>query len=142
MEPTAQSAQFASKCEVYLQALHSFTELLAVDLSPFDAIIVDGLKNGLAKKFEYTAELAWNIVRRFLLLHGGVETNSPKSAIREFHLAGHISESDCESLMAMMDDRNRLLRLNRADELQAIIDRLPHYAALMGNVGKILEETP
>lgn len=136
MEPTD---PLALKRAAYAQAVHGFVELLQVDLSLFDAKIVDGLKNGQAQKFEYTTELTWKIVRRFLLHHDGVEANSPKSAIKEFYLAGHVSEPDYETLIAMLDDRNHLSHVYRADEFQAIIDRLPHYAALMGKVSEILE---
>jgi nucleotidyltransferase substrate binding protein (TIGR01987 family) len=139
MEPTD---QFALKRDTYAQAVRGFAELLEVDLAPFDAKIVDGLKNGQAQKFEYTTELTWKIVRRFLLRHDGIEANTPKSAIKEFYLAGHVSEPDYETLIAMLDDRNRLSHVYRADEFQAIIDRLPSYAALMGKVAGILETHP
>jgi nucleotidyltransferase substrate binding protein (TIGR01987 family) len=138
MEPTD---KFALKRAAYAQAVRGFVELLEVDLSPFDAKIIDGLKNGQAQKFEYTTELTWKIIRRYLLLHDGIEANSPKSAIKEFYLAGHVSEPDYESLIAMLDDRNHLSHVYRADEFQAIIDRLPHYATLMGKVIAILETT-
>lgn len=138
MEP---ADQFTLKHNAYRQAVRGFVELLEVDLSPFDAKIVDGLKNGQAQKFEYATELTWKIIRRFLLLHDAIETNSPKSAIKEFYLAGHVSEPDYETLIDMLDDRNHLSHVYRADEFQAIIDRLPYYAALMGKVIAILETT-
>lgn len=139
MEPTA---QLALKREAYRQALQGFADLLAVDLSPFDARIVDGLKNGQAQKFEYTTELTWKIIRRFLLLRDGIEANSPKSAVKEFYLAGHVAEPAYETLIAMLDDRNRLSHVYRAEEFQAIIDRLPRYAAQMNQVCEIIERLP
>lgn len=137
MEPTA---QFALKRDSYRQAVEGFAALLAVDLSAFEPTIADGLKNGQAQKFEYTTEMTWKLVRRYLLLRDGVEANTPKAAAKEFYLAGHLGEPDYETLIAMLDDRNRLSHVYRADEFEAIVARLPGYAALMGTILNILEQ--
>lgn len=137
MEPRA---HFALKRETYRQAVEGFAALLAVDLTAFDATIADGLKNGQAQKFEYTTEMTWKLLRRYLLLRDGVEANSPKAAAKEFYLAGHLDEPDYEGLIAMLDDRNRLSHIYRADEFQAIVNRLPGYMALMRKLLNILEQ--
>jgi nucleotidyltransferase substrate binding protein (TIGR01987 family) len=126
-----QDEEFQLRLAAYRQALAGFSGLLKVDLTPFEAKIVDGLKNGQAQKFEYTAELTWKMIRRFLLLKDAVEANSPKGAVKEFYLAGYVDEPDYEALAAMLDDRNRLSHIYKAAEFEEILLRLPVYVRLM-----------
>jgi nucleotidyltransferase substrate binding protein (TIGR01987 family) len=126
-----QDEEFQLRLAANRQALAGFSGLLKVDLTPFEAKIVDGLKNGQAQKFEYTAELTWKMIRRFLLLKDAVEANSPKGAVKEFYLAGYVDEPDYEALAAMLDDRNRLSHIYKAAEFEEILSRLPVYVRLM-----------
>ena len=71
-----------NKCQTLATAVESFRALLAVDLTYYTApIILDGIKNGQIQKFEYTAELSWKLIKKFLWQVDGIETKSPKSAI-------------------------------------------------------------
>lgn len=135
-----QNKEFQLRLAVYRQALEGFSDLLEVDLTPFEAKIADGLKNGQAQKFEYTAELTWKMIRRFLLLKDAIEANSPKGAVKEFYLAGYVDEPDYEALAAMLDDRNRLSHVYKAAEFEEILARLPAYARLMDKCMHIMEQ--
>ena len=85
---------YQAKLEVVRKAIISFGKLLAVDLSLFREVIADGIKNGQIQKFEYCTELLWKQIKRFLLERDGIDASTPKDAIKEFYLAGYVSEAD------------------------------------------------
>ena len=66
--------RFRRKVSVLQQALNGLELILEKDLSLFDPIITDGVKNGRIQKFEYCTELLWKTIKRYLLVVHGIET--------------------------------------------------------------------
>jgi|SRR6266481_4025490 len=62
-------------------------------------------QQGLIKAFEFTHELAWNVLKDFLESRGTVELYGSKDATREGFAKGLIE--DGEAWMAMIQSRNR-----------------------------------
>lgn len=128
--------------DLRLQALKEasagLSYLVSVDLEhlsqQLDARLIDGIKNGQAKKFEYTFELCWKCIKEFLKRTEGVDEASPKKSIKAFYLSDHISEDDYLSLLAAADDRNMLSHVYDLLIFDSILKRLPHYAALIERV--------
>jgi nucleotidyltransferase substrate binding protein (TIGR01987 family) len=89
-----------------------------------DEIVMDGT----IQRFEFTFELFWKTVRRFLQQEG-VDTASPKSTLRHAYRRGLL---DREQLwLDMLEDRNRSSHVYDAEMAREIFGRLPsHYREL------------
>ncbi|WP_051920817.1 nucleotidyltransferase substrate binding protein [Thermodesulfobacterium hydrogeniphilum] len=60
-------------------------------------------KDGVIQRFEFTFELFWKTLK-IILQYKGIETRSPRSAIKEAFRAGLID--DDEIFLDMLEDRN------------------------------------
>ncbi|SIT04631.1 nucleotidyltransferase substrate binding protein [Belliella pelovolcani] len=70
-----------------------------------DDFLDDILKEGLIQRFEYTHELAWNVMKDFLKNSGNTEIYGSKDATREAFSAALISNG--EVWMDMIKSRNK-----------------------------------
>ncbi len=70
-----------------------------------DAFMDDIVKEGVIQRFEYTHELAWNVMKDFLTQVGNVQVFGSKDATKEAFAAGLIS--DGEVWMDMLASRNK-----------------------------------
>lgn len=131
---------FNKKLAQLNKAIDSFDKLLNHNLSDYDDIVIDGLKNGQLQKFEYSTELLWKIIKRYLFYHDGIDSHSPKSVAKEFYLASHINEEEYQLLIEMIDDRNRLSHIYDQKSFDEIISKLPSYLSLMKRVAFILKQ--
>lgn len=135
----------ALKLNAFSEALASFDRLVNVDLTAIenlDEILIDGLQNGKAKKFEYTLELCWKTIKEFLKAAEGIDEASPKKVIKAFYLAGHLGENSYLLLNQAIDDRNQLSHLYDPAIFNQIIARLPAYAELMNGICTTLKQAP
>ncbi len=110
------------------------------NLTTEDEIILDGLQNGLAQKFEYTIELFWKTVKKYLLKYEGIDTKSPKQAIKEFYKSGNISEDQYLLLIRAIDDRNVLSHVYNENDFSRIIDSISDYTALIFEITDLLSK--
>jgi nucleotidyltransferase substrate binding protein (TIGR01987 family) len=103
-------------------ALNRFGEALARP-DP-DDIVMDGT----IQRFEFTFELLWKTLRRFLHQEG-IDTASPKSTLKHAYRRGLV---DREQLwLDMLNDRNLSSHVYNAEMARQIFARLPlHYGAL------------
>jgi nucleotidyltransferase substrate binding protein (TIGR01987 family) len=103
-------------------ALDRFGEALAHP-DP-DEIVMDGT----IQRFEFTFELFWKTLRRFLQREG-IDTASPKNTLRHAYRRGLL---DREQLwLDMLEDRNRSSHVYNAEMAQEIYGRLRlHYREL------------
>lgn len=92
-----------------------------------DDLLIDGLKNGLSQKFEYSTELLWKAIKKYLFVYDGIEAKSPKKSIKEFYLAGHINEENYMLLIKALDVRNYLSHIYNDYEFQRIYNNIPKY---------------
>ena len=91
----------------------------------------DIIKEGLIQRFEYTHELAWNVMKDFLQNAGNQGIFGSKDAAREAYAAGLIT--DGEVWMDMIRSRNKTSHTyneDTADEIfRKIIDQ--YYAGFI-----------
>jgi nucleotidyltransferase substrate binding protein (TIGR01987 family) len=128
----------------FTEALEGFVYLTSLDMTELanklDSRIIDGLENGKAQKFDYTLELCWKAIKAALKEREGIDEASPKKVIKAWYLAGNLQEDDYLSLIAAVDDRNKLSHVYDPEEFMTIIRRLPSYAGLMSRVNATLHE--
>lgn len=70
-----------------------------------DSFLDDIIKEGLIQRFEYTHELAWNVMKDFLLNAGNTNIFGSKDATKEAFAAGLIANG--EVWMDMIRSRNK-----------------------------------
>lgn len=116
------------------QAIKSFKESLELDLSGYTGVELDTIKSGQVQKFEYCAELCWKAIKQFLDDVHGIDSVSPKTAIKNFYLAKQIQETEYETLVEMVNDRNRLSHIYEAVYFEEIHSRLKEYLDVMMQV--------
>ena len=125
------------------QAAASLAYLASVDLDglavQLDARLIDGLRNGLAQKFEYTFELCWKCIKDFIKQSEGIDEASPKKVIKALHLAGYINEDDYLALLKASDDRNRLSHIYDDVTFLGILARIPAYSRTIERVIQIID---
>lgn len=93
-------------------------------------------KQGTIQAFEFTYELAWNLLRDYLLWQGETAIAGSRDAIRNAFQIGLIS--DGHGWMAMLQDRNRTVHTyNEATANDILANLQKRYALLLDD----LEET-
>lgn len=134
-----QDIRWQQRFDNYGRALHQLT--LAVELAAARPLS-DLEKQGLIKGFEYTHELAWNVLKDFLEYEGITGIVGSRGAVREAFRRGLIA--DGEAWMAMIEKRNlssHTYNPNIADTLAAEIISLfyPNFVALQGTLKGFLQ---
>lgn len=74
------------------------------------------------------------LVKAFLSEQHGIETVSPKSAVKEFFRVNLMDEQEYELSIQMIDDRNRLSHIYNEVFFNEIYSRLKNYHTLMEKV--------
>ncbi|GAB6065183.1 HI0074 family nucleotidyltransferase substrate-binding subunit [Aquifex pyrophilus] len=98
-------------------------------------------RDSTIQRFEFTVEIMWKSVKRFLETSEGITCRSPKSCIRAFFTAGFISEEEAVKLLKMIDDRNRTSHTYHQEIAESIYRNIKEYIPLMEKVLKILKKT-
>lgn len=87
-----------------------------------DDFLDDIIKEGLIQRFEYTHELAWNVMKDFLAEVGEVKIFGSKDATREAFAAGLITEG--EVWMDMIKSRNNTSHTYNEATADAIFNKI------------------
>jgi len=131
------------KFNQFKEAVEGFSYLVKVDLAALSQVIderlIDGIENGMAQKFEYSIELTWKMIKRFLKEQDGIEAKTPKHSVKEFYKAGYIDEAEYLRLIDMIDDRNRLSHIYDKNEFLEILKHFPLYAETFKNIIDIIK---
>ena len=69
---------------------------------------------GLVQTFEFSFELAWNVLKD-LLFYEGYDVKTPREVIRKSFEVDYIDESDCETLLDALEKRNLLSHTYREE---------------------------
>ena len=103
-------------------------------LDPGGPPLANTIKSGQVQKFEVCSELFWKTAKHFLWEIHGLESFSPKMAIKGLYRTQYIDEQGYEKLLAMINDRNRLSHIYSEEQFNEIYMNLPDYLHLMKSV--------
>lgn len=130
------------KLNEFKNAIEGFSYLVGVDLKSMENVLdkrlIDGIENGMIQKFEYSIELCWKLIKRFLKQEDGIDAKTPKQSVKEFYLAGYIDEDNYLKLIDMIDDRNSLSHIYNEDEFRKIIKRFPKYVKVFEKIEQVI----
>ena len=96
-------------------------------------------KQGLIQAFEYTHELAWNVLKDYLQDQGIQNITGSKDSVKAAFKVGLIE--DGESWMDMIKDRNQTVHTYNEATAEAIITNIQtRFFALFVALGKKMQE--
>ncbi len=111
----------------YLRAFDRLSQ--AVTLSQ-ERALTDLEKQGLIQAFEFTHELAWNVMQDYFVYQGNTEISGARDATREAFSAGIIEDGD--NWMEMIKSRNMSSHTyNEATETEISMKILTTYFELL-----------
>ena len=84
------------------------------------------IRDSAIKRFEYSFELFWKVLRIYFLTQKGEDYRSPKDAMRGLAVFNFLTPEQTEKALEMVDDRN--LSVHTYDELE--MERL--YKGIFG----------
>jgi nucleotidyltransferase substrate binding protein (TIGR01987 family) len=85
-----------------------------------DDFLDDIIKEGLIQRFEYTHELAWNVMKDYLFSQGGIKVLGSKDATRSAFAAELILDGDV--WMKMINSRNQTSHTYNEDTANEIFE--------------------
>ncbi len=115
----------------YSKALKKLTEAIEYTKTTFfkkqetenaNEVLDEILKEGLIQRFEYTHELAWNVIKDFLLDIGDIKIYGSKDATREAFKADLIAKGDV--WMEMIKSRNKTSHTYNEKTADEIYDKI------------------
>ena len=106
------------------QALRTLLEVLAETKTRI-------VRDATIQRFEYTFEAVWKAAQEYLRAAEGLDTGSPKSAIRDSFQVGLLGEAQVRTALRMADDRNLTVHTYNEALADAIYSRIEEYAGLM-----------
>jgi nucleotidyltransferase substrate binding protein (TIGR01987 family) len=86
-------------------------------------------KQGVIQIFEFTYELAWNVLRDYLIWQGVETISGSRDAIREGFRLGLVS--DGQTWLAMLQDRNRTVHTYNEATANQILEQLASVYAVL-----------
>lgn len=133
-----QSQKFQLKLDTYKKAVNGFSKSLQINLDNFDDDVRDAIKNGRIQKFEYTTELTWKLVKKYLYVYHNIDAKSPNQSIKEFYNIGMISQINYEQILRMIEMRNRLSHEYREEYFEEVSSQLNIYLQVMLIISDII----
>ena len=129
-----QAKDYEKKLTSLEKALDTFEKSMAIDDAGFGDIEQDTIKSGQVQKFEVCVELFWKMAKKFLHEIHGVEAISPKMVMKQLYRVKYTSERKYETLIEMINDRNRLSHVYSEEQFTEIYCRLPDYQRVMREI--------
>jgi nucleotidyltransferase substrate binding protein (TIGR01987 family) len=90
--------------------------------SELDEDLEEILKEGLIKRFEYTQELSWNVMKDYAEYQGKIDIKGPRDAIREAFTMGLIV--DGKEWLNMLTSRNLTSHTYNSETAEEIHDEI------------------
>ncbi|MFW6310465.1 MAG: nucleotidyltransferase substrate binding protein [Prolixibacteraceae bacterium] len=149
---TTEDIRWQQRFKSFNKALNKLTEAVEYiqnELSESDIDIEDEnaenvldeiIREGLIQRFEYTHELAWNVMKDYLLEVGEIKTIGSKDATREAFQAELITDGDV--WMEMIKSRNKTSHTYNEKTAHEIYSKIIHdyYPAFLAFKAKMEEK--
>jgi len=105
--------------------------------------LVDSLRDSMIQRFEYSYELFWKYLKKYLSeVEGHREASmGPRSVMRTACKFGIISPKDCELGLEMIDGRNMTSHIYKEEIADRLSAEIPKYYELMRKYAEELKKT-
>jgi len=128
------------KLAVVLQALSTLQESMEIAEKAKGTIFLQGQKDSVIQRFEYSIEDLWKLLRLYLQIINDVEvlSNRPRDVVREAVNANIITDEENEKLLGALSDRNMSSHAYHERLANAIFTRIPaHYEVMKTIVDRL-----
>jgi nucleotidyltransferase substrate binding protein (TIGR01987 family) len=98
---------------------------------------VDYLQDAAIQRFEFTIELYWKVLKKFLS-YEKIEATSPREVMQKAYQFKLIHEES--AWLAMLDDRNKTSHVYKKEEAKKIFDHIKVYFPVMETTYQKLED--
>ena len=126
------------KIAQFRDGVKNFEESLSINLEEYPGKVKDSIKSGRVQKFEFCTELLWKTIKAYLWEINGIDSNSPKLAIKEFYTIGLLKPEEYEQVLQMLDDRNTLSHIYKKEDFEEmykrIIETLPLFQKILDGI--------
>lgn len=113
----------------YLEEKHAQLEqALKMWENALNTTFSDISRDASIQRYEFSFELLWKVVKKYLKEIEGFECNSPKSCFREIRMTLELNESDIETCINMTEDRNLSVHTYSEEMANNLYAKLPEYA--------------
>jgi len=119
-----QDIRWKQRFSHYRKALMQFSNAVSI---AEERQLTDLEQQGLIQSFEYTHELAWNVLRDYLLYQGQQQIHGSRDAVRLAFNTGLLENGDI--WMDMIRDRNQTSHAYNQEAAAAIAERIQHSYA-------------
>nr|VFK61779.1 MAG: nucleotidyltransferase substrate binding protein, HI0074 family [Candidatus Kentron sp. UNK]VFK69982.1 MAG: nucleotidyltransferase substrate binding protein, HI0074 family [Candidatus Kentron sp. UNK] len=136
LEPFGEDVRWKQRFDNYRRALAQLADGVALERQrPLSRLE----QQGLIKAFEFTHELAWNVMKDYFTYQGNTDITGSRDAIRAAFRHGLIA--DGESWMTTIASRNRSSHAYDEETANHLADRITtHYLALFERFARRMEE--
>jgi nucleotidyltransferase substrate binding protein (TIGR01987 family) len=115
------------RSETAIKALKTLGEIVG---EPYSTIVRDAS----IKRFEYSFDIFWKLIKDYLRVQEGIECSSPKSCFREAFKVGILSEEETVKILEMTDDRNLSTHTYDEEAIEEIYQQVRDYWKLMDDI--------
>jgi uncharacterized protein YutE (UPF0331/DUF86 family) len=105
-----------------LTSLQELTQLTAPNAVQRDALLL---------RFMLTTEAVWKAAQRFLQEEHGVETGSPREAVRSSLEVGLLDGEQAEKALVLLKDRNLVVHAYTDALAEDVRRRVPEHAVIL-----------
>jgi nucleotidyltransferase substrate binding protein (TIGR01987 family) len=121
------------RSETAMKALKTLKEIVE---EPYSTIVRDAA----IKRFEYSFDIFWKLIKDYLRVQEGIECASPKSCFREAFKVGILSEEETVKVLEMTDDRNLSTHTYDEEAVEEIYQQVRDYWKLMDDIcGRVIK---
>lgn len=92
------------------------------------------------QRYEFSFELLWKVVKKYLKEIEGFECNSPKSCFREIRMTLGLSEADIEICISMTEDRNLSVHTYSEKMANDLYKKFPEYLRVSKLIAEKIKE--
>jgi nucleotidyltransferase substrate binding protein (TIGR01987 family) len=125
----------------YLEEKHAQLEqALKKWKQALDAPFSDLSRDASIQRYEFSFELLWKVVKKYLKEIEGFECNSPKSCFREVRMTLEMNEDDIETCISMTEDRNLSVHTYSEEMANSLYAKLPEYVRVSKLIAKKIKE--
>ena len=131
-------ANYQKALRKFIKAVNVVSENATGEDTLTNESIREILKEGLIQRFEYTHQLAWNVMKDYAEYQGNNEISGSRDATREAFKMGLIS--DAEGWMDMIKSRNETSHTYNEETANSIIGKIiNHYHSLFIDFNQHME---
>lgn len=122
------------------RAVTNMKNSFALELKNYDELAQDCIKSGQVQNFEFSIELYWKTLKRYIRKEYGEDLKSSKLVIKKGLELGFYKYQDCEQALNMIDWRNELSHIYKKEQFEEMREKILAQLPVWKNLTAVFEE--